>query len=501
MPNPLIIGAGPAGLTAAYELCKAGLKPLVLEQDSLVGGIARTEVYQGYRYDIGGHRFYTKVNEVEELWHEVMPENFQKRPRLSRIYYNHKYFNYPLKLSNTLGNLGLMESARILASYLWAQLNPAKEEETFDQWVSNRFGQRLYQTFFKTYTEKVWGIPCAQIRAEWAAQRIKGLSLRTAVLSAIFGNIQNTKTLIEEFEYPTQGPGMMWEAFQAKVEERGGQVQLNRSVVSLKHDGKRITSVTIKHGKKSTEPATVAEVATDYVISSMPIATLIRQLDPPAPLAVQQAARGLKYRDFLIVGLIVNSQASFPDNWIYIHEPNIKVGRIQNFRNWSAEMVPDSTMTSLGMEYFCNETDPLWAMADTDLIALAGQELELLGLGKAADVVDGHVIRQRKAYPVYDGEYRQHLDVLRNYLAGFVNLQTIGRNGMHRYNNQDHSMLTGILAARNILGEEHDLWEVNTERSYYEEFTTAEKQQPLPLRKIAEAQQLLPAAVLAATLI
>lgn len=490
MPTPVIIGAGPAGLTTAYELCKAGLRPIVIERDRLVGGIARTEVYRGYRYDIGGHRFYTKVREVEELWHEVMPEHFQKRPRLSRIYYNRKFFYYPLKLGNTLRNLGIWESARILLSYLRAQLSPTREEETFEQWVSNRFGQRLYQTFFKTYTEKVWGIPCTQIRAEWAAQRIKGLSLRTAVLSALFGNNQNTKTLIEEFEYPTQGPGMMWEAFQQKIETQGGEVQLNRDVVALKHNGKCITSVTIQHGE------TVEELEADQVVSSMPISTLIRQLDPPAPPHVQAAARGLKYRDFLIVGLILNQQDTFPDNWIYVHEADIQVGRIQNFRNWSEAMVPDPTMTSLGMEYFCNEGEALWTMDDDALIALAGQELEQLGLGQASAVIDGYVIRQRKAYPVYDGEYRQHLDVLRNYLAGFSNLQTIGRNGMHRYNNQDHSMLTGILAARNILGEHHDLWEVNTERSYYEEFTTAEAQQSIKPRVVAQAQNVLQATLL-----
>lgn len=472
-PSVLIIGAGPAGLTAAHELLKAGNRSIVLEQSHRVGGIARTEVYKGYRFDIGGHRFYSKVDEVNELWNEVLGPSFRKTPRLSRIYYNQRYFHYPLKFLNTLKSLGLLESGRVLASYLLAKLWP-DEEETFEQWVTNRFGRRLYETFFESYTEKVWGIPCNEIRAEWAAQRIKGLSLKSALMSALFSGNQNTKTLINEFHYPVLGPGMMWEAFQAKIEQQAGQVLLGTRVVRLLREGNRIKRVIAQQGSQT------IEFPVSDIISSMPISALIKQLSPPPPLKVLQAARALKYRALLIVGLIVNRAEVFPDNWIYIHEPNVKVGRIQNFKNWSTEMVPDLSKTSLGMEYFCNEANPsdtlaladeLWGRSDAELMALAKEELAQLGLARADEVEEGIVIRQPKAYPVYDAEYRQHLAVIQKFLATISNLQTIGRNGMHRYNNQDHSMLTGMLAARNLLGETHDLWQVNTQRSYYEEFT------------------------------
>lgn len=461
----VIIGAGPAGLTAAYELVKAGIKPIVLEKADKVGGIARTETYKGYHFDIGGHRFFTKVEAVQQLWQEVLKEEFLKVPRLSRIYYRGQFFNYPLSLWNTLSNLGVVESLLILLSYFKAQLRPYLEEENFEQWVSNRFGQRLYKTFFQTYTEKVWGIPCNQIQAEWAAQRIKGLSLKTAVFNALFGS-NNTKTLIKEFDYPVLGPGMMWQRFQEAVESQGGQVHLNTGVLRLEREGRHIKRVIIqRHGK-------IVPISGEHFISSMPVTALIDRLDPPPPDDVLQAAQKLNYRDFLIVALIVDARELFPDNWIYIHSPEVKVGRIQNFKNWSAAMVPDPSKTCLGMEYFCTEGDGLWTMSDTELLDLASSELVSLGLAKAEDVEDGAIIRQPKAYPVYDHEYRKHLQVIQNFLATFDNLQTTGRNGMHRYNNQDHSMLTGMLAVRNLLGEKHDLWDVNTERSYHEEFTT-----------------------------
>jgi protoporphyrinogen oxidase len=484
----VIIGAGPAGLTAAYELVEHGYSPTVIEKSSYVGGIARTERYRGYRFDIGGHRFYTKVAEVERLWHTIMGADFRKVGRLSRIYYRSRFYKYPLDLLNTLGNLGPIESVRILFSYLKARIRPLPRETTLEEWVTNRFGDRLYKTFFKTYTEKVWGIPCHAIQADWAAQRIKGLSLLVAVSNALFGS-KDVKTLIDEFHYPIYGPGMMWERFQTYVEARGSRVLTETDVIGLRHDGHRITSVTTRSANR------VRELAADHVISSMPINELILQLDPPPPPAVLDAAHGLKYRAFILVGLIVDQPASFPDNWIYVHSPEVHVGRIQNFKNWSAEMVPDADKTSLGMEYFCNEDDALWTMSDDELIALARREVDHLGLAKAADVEDGVVIRQPKAYPVYDETYRAHLATIREYLAGFSNLQTIGRNGMHRYNNQDHSMLTGMLAARNLLGEQHDLWEVNTERSYYEDFTTGEQQrQPRaarPVKRVVPALRLV----------
>lgn len=461
----IITGAGPAGLTAAYELVNRGIVPLVLEKGDKVGGIARTEIYKGYRFDIGGHRFYTKVEVVQQLWLDVLGKDFIKVPRLSRIYYRGRFYNYPLSAFNTLSNLGIVESSLILLSYFKIRVRPLAEEETFEQWVTNRFGERLYKTFFKTYTEKVWGISCDKIQADWAAQRIKGLSLSTAIINALFGS-NDTKTLIKEFDYPRLGPGMMWERFTEVVEEKGGKVELNTGVIRIERDGYRIKSIVAeKNGE-------IVQFSGDNFISSMPVSALLNRMEPQPPAEVLHAARSLNYRAFMIVSLIVNSKDLFPDNWIYIHSPEVKVGRIQNFKNWSPEMVPDLNKTCLGMEYFCNEGDELWNMADAELLDLAARELERLNLAASSDVEDGVVIRQPKAYPVYDSEYRQHLEVIQGFLTQFENLQTIGRNGMHRYNNQDHSMLTGILAVRNICGENHDLWDVNTERSYYEDFTS-----------------------------
>lgn len=468
----VIIGAGPAGLTAAYELVKQGRKPLVLEKADKVGGIARTEIYKGYRFDIGGHRFYTKVGEVQQLWYEVLGDDFIKVPRLSRIYYQGKFFNYPLSFANTLSNLGLIASTSIVLSYLKAKIQAAikrPEPETFEEWVTHCFGRRLYETFFKTYTEKVWGIPCNKISAEWAIQRIQGLSLKKAVINALFGS-NNTKTLITEFDYPRLGPGMMWERFTEAVENKGGDVWLNSRVTRLEWRDNRIKSVEIERDGE------VQQFAAEHFISSMPVTALVHRLDPLPPEEVLQAARSLSYRAFIIVALVVDAKDLFPDNWIYIHSPEVKVGRIQNFKNWSPAMVPDRNKTCLGMEYFCNEGDELWNRSETELIELATRELDRLGLANAAAVKDGTVLYQPKAYPVYDRDYRQHLQVIQDFLAGFENLQTTGRNGMHRYNNQDHSMLTGLLAAKNIMGEDHNLWQVNVERSYYEEFTQEEWQ-------------------------
>jgi len=463
----VVIGAGPAGLTAAYELAKKGVQSITFEQGSKVGGIARTETYKGYRFDIGGHRFFTKVPEVEQLWQEVLGDDFIKVPRLSRIYYDGKFFNYPLEPYDALSNLGVLNSAFILYSYFKAKLRPYQTEDNLEKWVINRFGERLYQTFFKTYTEKVWGIPCDQIHAEWAAQRIKGLSLRKAAVNAVFGT-NNTKTLIKEFDYPVLGPGMMWERFQALLNQRDCPVQLMAKVTRIRRIGPQIQAIDVQQDGET------RAISGDHFISSMPLTALVQQLEPAAPAYVLDAARNLNYRDFLIVALIIDQKNLFPDNWIYIHSPEFKVGRIQNFKNWSMAMVPDPSKTCLGMEYFCNQGDELWSMSNQDLIKLASFEVINLGLIDNLDhIKDGVVIRQPKAYPVYDEEYRRHVEVIRDYLGTFENLQTVGRNGMHRYNNQDHSMLTGILAAKNALGECHDLWNVNTERSYYEEFSKA----------------------------
>ncbi len=484
MESVLIAGAGPAGLTAAYELAKRGVQPLVLEKSDQVGGISRTETYKGYRFDIGGHRFFTKVGEVEALWHEILGDEFVQTPRLSRIFYQGKFYPYPLNITQTLKNLGPVESARILASYLWTQLRqPYPEPENLEEWVTNRFGPRLYRTFFKTYTEKVWGIPCTKIRADWAAQRIKGVSLTSAVRQALTGK-SSEASLIDTFQYPIEGPGMMWERATEHVERLGGEVRMETEVVRLAHEPDAagrptVHTVTVRSAEGEEE-----EVAVEHVVNSMPITHLVRRLDPAPPAEVLAAADGLSYRDFLIVSLVVDREHLFPDNWIYIHSPEVQVGRIQNFKNWSPAMVPDPAKTCVGMEYFCTRGDGIWTADDADLIDLATRELEHIGLAAAADVEDGTVIRQPMAYPVYDGTYKQNLAVIRDYLETFSNLQTTGRAGMHRYNNQDHSMLTAILAARNILAardgtaepgaETLDLWDVNVERSYHEDFTVEE---------------------------
>jgi protoporphyrinogen oxidase len=363
-----------------------------------------------------------------------------------------------------LFGLGSWESTRIIASYIHSRLFPYPQEDNFEEWVSNRFGKRLYRIFFKTYTEKVWGMPCTEIRAEWAAQRIKGLSLFSAVRNAIATpNGEVIKTLVEQFEYPKCGPGQMWQRVTDLLRERGHMVQMKADVVKIKREGWRATGVIFANGTSQ-----VLMPASD-VISSMPLPELIFKLDPPAPPEVIKAAERLTYRDFVMVVLILNQPHLFADNWIYIHSPQVKVGRIQNFKNWSPHMVPDAKMTSLGLEYFCTIGDSLWRMTDMALIELGKQEVEQIGLARADDVVDGTVVRQPKAYPVYNGEYAGHLQTIKHFLGRFENLQTVGRNGLHKYNNQDHSMLTAILAVRIIFGEQFDLWEVNTERSYHEE--------------------------------
>lgn len=490
----VIIGAGPAGLTAGHELSKHDVKSVVLEKADKVGGISRTETYKGYRFDIGGHRFFTKVGEVQATWEEILGDDFIQVPRMSRIYYDGKFYDYPLSLFKTLANLGPIRSVLILFSYLKAKLkkylHPNFEPQTFEEWVIDCFGERLYRIFFKTYTEKVWGIPCSQIRADWAAQRIKNLSLKRAVINAVFGS-QNAKSLIKKFDYPRLGPGMMWERCQQILEDKGSPVHLNTEVIRVERDGTRITKVIAQQGERT------LELTGEHFINSMPIAALVHRLDPLPPDEVLAAARGLKYRDFLIVSLVVNKSDLFPDNWLYIHSPEFQVGRIQNFKNWSPAMVPDASKTCLGMEYFCSDGDELWQMSDKHLVKLASQEIARLDLGvQLDDIEDGCVIRQYKAYPVYDGEYRQHLQVLQDYMQTFDNLQTVGRNGMHRYNNQDHSMLTALLAAKNILGENHDLWNINVERSYHENFTDEEwsKLKSASERPTADLKPLMPAA-------
>ncbi len=465
----VIIGAGPAGLTAAYQLCKEGVESVVLEKDDVVGGISRTVNYKGYLFDIGGHRFFTKVKAVDDMWREVLGERkFLRRSRLSRIYYNKKFFHYPLKATNALLGLGIWNCFMMVGSYARAQLFPVKNEQSFEDWICNRFGKRLYHTFFKTYTEKVWGIPCNEISADWAAQRIKGLSListiKNALLSAQPQNKSDViKTLIDAFDYPEKGPGQMWEMVAESIQENGSSLKMKSGVEKIVWQKGRVTALEIEvDGKTETVSGT-------HFISSMPMQELVRKMDPPPPAEVREAADKLGYRDFLTVSLVINKADLFSDNWIYIHDPDVKVGRIQNFKNWSPQMVPDPNMTCLGLEYFCFEGDGLWTMSDEDLVALGAKELGILGLVDPNDVTDGAVVRMPKAYPVYDGVYAEAVDTIRDFLEGLGNMYLVGRNGMHKYNNQDHSMLTAMLSVKNILGAKYDVWGVNVDNEYHEE--------------------------------
>jgi protoporphyrinogen oxidase len=463
----VVVGAGPAGLTAAYALTKAGEPVTVLESDNVVGGISRTVERDGWRFDIGGHRFFTKVDVVKELWHEILPaEDFLLRPRMSRIYYDNKLFDYPLRASNALRNLGIIESIKCVASYLWVRVHPPKEQSTLEGWVAARFGWRLYRTFFKTYNEKVWGVPATEIAADWAAQRIKNLSLFGAVVNALMPRRNQTDitSLIEEFEYPKLGPGMMWERARELVLDGGGEIVMNAPATKIRRSNTgAIAVVTERDGKEVSTPASA-------VISSMPLPELVLAMDPPAPAEVQMAARRLSHRDFLTVALVVPQSASFPDNWIYIHSPQVKVGRIQNFGSWSPFMVKDGR-TCLGLEYFVFEGDELWNTPDEDLATMAARELFELGLIGEGEVEASYVVRMPKAYPVYDHGYQDAVEVIREWVDTHLpNVHPVGRNGMHKYNNQDHSMLTAMLSVDNILNDAgHDVWAVNVEEEYHEE--------------------------------
>src|SRR5215217_2727195 len=463
-----VLGGGPAGLTAGYLLARRGVPVIVLEAEDQVGGIAKTEVRDGYRFDLGGHRFFTKSKEVDDLWHEVMKEEFLKRPRMSRIYWNGKFLDYPLNGADVVKKLGPVELVRSGLSYLWALVKPKGKEENLEQWVTNRFGWRLYKHFFKGYTEKVWGVPTTELRAEWAAQRIKGLSFFSAAKAAIFGNKGNKiKSLISEFHYPRFGPGQMWETMADEIIAAGGEVRLNTPIEKLEVRDGRI--VAIEAGGERIEPGDV--------ISSLPLRATVGLAGAAADGRVQAAAQGLRYRDFLTVALVIDGEDLFPDNWIYIHEPDVRVGRIQNYRSWSPWMVPDQSKACVGLEYFCFQGDDLWAMADEQLVELAKDELAELGLVARGKVERGFVTRVPLAYPMYDADYSERVDAIRAWLETLGNLQQVGRNGLHRYNNSDHSMLTAIRAVDNVVdGAGHDLWAVNAESVYHE--TDEETHQP-----------------------
>ncbi|MEA3208602.1 MAG: hypothetical protein QOE70_1659 [Chthoniobacter sp.] len=474
-PRVVIIGAGPAGLTAGYLLTKANVPIVVLEGDpQYVGGISKTATYKGYHFDIGGHRFFSKSQEVENLWTEILPDDMLVRPRSSRILYRNRFFAYPLKGREALTKLGIFESLRCGFSYLWARLFPVRTPRSFEDWVSNKFGHRLFNIFFKTYTEKVWGMSCKEISADWAAQRIKGLSLTTAVLAALFPKrkprtgAKVVKTLIDSFRYPRLGPGMMWEACAAKILARGGRVEMGRRVTQCSYDsGTQLWSVTSREadGREHT-------IEAEHVISTAPVRELCKMLKPPVSETVAHAADQLKYRDFITVVLILKDRDAFSDNWIYVHDPAVMVGRVQNFKSWSPEMVPDPATTCYGLEYFCFEhADGLWGFSDEKLEELGRKEIVQLGLAHAEDILDAHVVRQRKAYPVYDDSYAEHLVTIRTELEQrFQTLHLVGRNGMHKYNNQDHSMMTAMLCVQNILAGKrvYDLWGVNEDAEYHE---------------------------------
>ncbi|WP_327002925.1 NAD(P)/FAD-dependent oxidoreductase [Dactylosporangium sp. NBC_01737] len=467
-PRVVVIGAGPAGLTAAYMLAtRHGVAATVLEADSVVGGISRTVERDGWRFDIGGHRFFSKVKEVDDLWHEILPdEDFLLRPRMSRIFYNGKYYDYPLKATNALGNLGLIETTRCLASYAMARIRPPKNQDTLEGWIVARFGWRLYRHFFKTYNEKLWGVAVSALPADFAAQRIKSLSLSSAITNALLPkrNQKEITSLIEEFQYPKYGPGMMWERCQELIEKHQGEVLLDTKVVAIRHDNGRAVAVVAENAAGER-----VEYPCDHVVSSMPMSQLIGIMKPAITEPVADAAADLRYRDFLTVALVVPQEAGFPDNWIYIHAPDVKVGRIQNFGSWSPYLVKEGR-TCLGLEFFVFEGDETWNMADEDLVELGKKELGILGLVDPAKIEAGYVVRMPKAYPFYDERYKANVAEINAWLGTHApNVHPVGRNGMHRYNNQDHSMVTAMLTAENIAtGSTHDVWSVNVEEEYHE---------------------------------
>ena len=465
-------------MTAGYLLARRGVPVIVFEAEDQVGGLAKTEIRDGYRFDLGGHRFFTKSKEVDDLWHEVMREEFLKRPRMSRIYWNGKFLDYPLSGTDVIKKLGPVELFLSGMSYLWATVKPKGREDNFEQWVSNRFGKRLYNHFFKTYTEKVWGVPTTELRAEWAAQRIKGLSFFSAAKAAFFGNRGNKiKSLISEFHYPRFGPGQMWETMADEIIADGGEVRLGAPVEKLEVRDGRV--VAIEAGGERIEPSDV--------ISSLPLRATVGLAGAAADGTVQSAARGLRYRDFLTVALVIDGEDLFPDNWIYIHEPDVRVGRIQNYRSWSPWMVPDPSKACVGLEYFCFQGDDLWDMSDEALVELAKDELAALGLVAREKVERGFVTRVPLAYPMYDTDYAERVAAIRTWLETFGNLQQVGRNGLHRYNNSDHSMLTAIRAVENVLdGTRHDLWAVNAESVYHEEHQESEH----PYRRAPETRSM-----------
>ena len=490
-----IIGAGPAGLTAGYLLTKAGKTVAIIEQDpTYVGGISRTVEHEGYRFDIGGHRFFSKSQAVVDLWNEILPDDFIQRPRMSRIYYEGKFYSYPLRAFEALGNLGILRSSACMISYLWRRAFPIKDVRSFEDWTTNQFGEKLYSIFFKTYTEKVWGMPCNEMSADWAAQRIKGLSLMGAVIDGLKRSLglnkrpndgQAVKTLLETFRYPRLGPGMMWDAARDKILATGkGQVLMGHALDQLASDGQGGWSMTANGAQGK------VQIRAAHAISSAPMRELAKRVHP-LPATTLEASK-LRYRDFLTVALMIDSEDLFPDNWIYIHDSKVKVGRVQNFRSWSPEMVPDPKVACVGLEYFCFEGDGLWSAPDDELVELAKREMAILGLVDPAKVIGGAVVRQEKAYPVYDEDYAANVAAMRHELeARHPSLHLVGRNGMHRYNNQDHAMMTAMLTVENIIAGRrvYDTWCVNEDAEYHEAGDEG-AETAIPAREVAETRPL-----------
>jgi protoporphyrinogen oxidase len=502
----VIIGGGPAGLTAGYLLSKEEVDVVVLEADPVyVGGISKTVTYKSFHFDIGGHRFFSKSKAVEDLWTEILPNDMLVRPRSSRIFYDGKFFSYPLKPIEALFKLGVFRSALCIISWMKARLFPLRNPRNFEEWVSNQFGKRLFNTFFKSYTEKVWGMSCKEISADWAAQRIKGLSLGSAIKNALIPQRYNgdrtkvIKTLINSFRYPRRGPGMMWEACAKKMKTLGGRLEMGCRVTGCSYDEANGIWVVQYEDRESN----CHTIEADHIISSAPMRELVCGLSPSVSERTKRAAASLKYRDFITVMLILKDRHMFDDNWIYIHDPSVKVGRVQNFRSWSPEMVPEPDKVCYGLEYFCFEHDGLWDSSDNDLVELAKGELVKIGLATEGDLVDGCVVRQKKAYPVYDDDYARNVATIREELdTRYPNLHLVGRNGMHKYNNQDHAMMTAMLCVENILADTklYDLWQVNSDAEYHEagpaaaEETNGPGLRLVPTRVVTAAPELAPEA-------
>jgi len=462
----VIIGAGPAGVAAAYELRNESCDVTVIEQDTVVGGLAKTTEYKGFRADIGGHRFFTKSSYVDWLWRQVLGEDFLRRPRLSRIYYDGKFYSYPLKVTNVLWNLGLLKSAAVVASLIAAKLKFRKSDDTFEDWVSNRFGKKLFETFFRTYTEKIWGMSCRQLSSDWAAQRIRNLSATKAILDAVgLRRKRSVASLIEQFDYPALGPGQMYERMAELAAASGVNVVLGRKATRIHtSEDRAVMVVSDGPGGQREHPCSRG------CFSSMPLDELVLSLSPPAPPEALTSANKLTYRSIVTVNLLLNQSYVAPDTWIYIHDPQVRAGRMQLYKNWSPKMVPDPNKSVIGMEYFCTVGDQLWRMDDRQLTELAIDDLKVIGLVRPDVVFDSFITRYPKAYPVYrTSQYRQHLEKIRKYLATIRNLYPIGRYGQFRYNNMDHSILTAHYSILKMKGENVDPWSVNVEQEHIEE--------------------------------